>query len=192
MAGWFFDVPILKSPGHSFLDTTFISALCFVMVGIILFFLSKVVHSKPEAGDLISLAATLVILILITSTLISKLIGIDIGVENLFKKERLCSIFSVCPGQPSVATMVGFIIVALSDIIIKCGCRRVRPLFISGGVVIFAMGLVAVLGYVFHNSYMMFYFPGFSSAVSIYSAALFTLIGAALITLGAGHNNLPA
>ena len=191
IAGWVFDVQFLKSLSFSLVPMKFVSAICFALAGVIIFVLSDVVHDAPEVGPIISSVATLIITIVMASLLFSKFIGINCGIESLFIKESYCPPETVLPGQPSVATMICFLLIAVLDILAKLKVWYWRGAFIVTGCVIGSAGIGSLIGYATGDISMAHYVPGFSSAMSFFSATLFSLIGITIIMLGVRHKNLP-
>lgn len=190
--GWVFDIQILQSPSPQWPTTKFISAVCFVMAGAIIFVVHDIIHDKPEVGPIVSSFATLTIIILMASLLSAKFFGIDCGIENLFVKEKLCPPATTMPGQPSIVTMLNFLLIAALDILVKLSVNYWRFAFVALGFFICVTGLTAILGYIIGNNTLSYYVPGFSSAMSFFSALLFSLIGSAFILLGVKHKNLPS
>jgi hypothetical protein len=192
--GWIFDIPILKSsitPAFPFMK--FISAICFVMSGIILFFICGFVHPylKKEYG-VVSFIAELIIFLLTFTVLASVFLKRPLGVESMFIKEIPLMAKTVFPGQPSLVSVLNFILIAFIDCLIKLNFCKLKEncfqaVFIFAGGWIGLSGLIALTGYALKNSYLYFYVPGINNAMSIFSAFLFFLIGVVLVMLGTKH-----
>lgn len=202
--GWVFDIPVLKSsitPAFPFMK--FISAVCFVMSGIILFFICDAAHIFSCASayscpylkskyDIFSLIAELIIFLLAVTVLFSVILKQPIGIEHLFIEESPSATWTIFPGQPSLVSIVNFILIAIINFLVTTKLIKFKEMCLQFGFIFFGgwiglTGLVALTGYALNYSYLYFYVPGINNAMSIFSAFLFFLIGIAMVMIGTKH-----
>lgn len=183
MLGWFLGIEILKSILPVWVSMKFCTAISFFLCGIMLYFVARYRKKERELAVLVIPLASMVVILLMSSLLISTALGINTGVEELFVKDSLITVESVTPGRPSIATMLNFILIAalgmLSVMQIK-GSSKVTDVF---GLIAAMVGLVAVFGYIIGEPLLYFSVSGKSSAMAIHTAILFVLLGAGLVLL---------
>jgi len=175
-AGWVLDIPVLKSILPFWVTMKFSTAVCFVFTGLLLFF---VAHAKkyPDAALLVLPVASLVILLFMASFLAASCLKISLGIEDLFVREAAGAVKTTEPGIPSVATMINFVLIALSGITVMLRFPR-ETLILNGiGAAVALIGGTAVLGYLLNQPSLYFAFAGRSSAMAFHTSILFVLTG---------------
>jgi hypothetical protein len=183
MFGWFLDIDIIKSILEIWVTMKFTTALSFVMSGIILYAIVSFVENKRDIALLTLPISTLVIFLLMVTLLLSSFFGIRTGIEDLFVKESAEAIKTTIPGRPSVGTMVNFIFMALSGIIVMVGVTNYRTYLSYIGWVIFAVGSVALGGYFVDAPILYYTLEGLSTAMAVHTAILFVILGLGLVIL---------
>ncbi len=181
MAGWFFDIPILKSIHPAWVTMKFSTALSFCLSGAILLSLGRSLDRESSMAHICLPAATLSLLLLMATLLFSSLLGVTTGIEDLFVKESEGAVQTTVPGRPSVGTMMNFILMALSGLLsmfrpqnLKMGLRKI-------GWAVSGIGGLAVLGYLFNQPILYYTMGGWSTAMALHTALLFVMLGIGLI-----------
>ncbi len=182
--GWFFDIPVFKSILPGWVTMKFITAVCFLFSGIILFIFA--LKNKYEILEILILTLCFLLLLLMISFLFSLFFGISTGIESLFVKDDINAIKTSVPGVPAVPTMLCFILIGLAGLFYLGNNNNnnnpIRPFYILG-ILIALIGGIALLGYGFNVSQLYYLFPGFT-AMAFPTALLFVLIGISLILVG--------
>jgi signal transduction histidine kinase len=113
--------------------------------------------------------------------LISNLISVRTGVEDLFVKETNQIVHTTSPGRPSVATMISFILIIVYGILSISDSAKLRKSAIWTGYIVAAIGTLAALGYALNLPPLYFSFEGWSTAMAVHTSILFMLSGSAMI-----------
>jgi len=182
MFGWFFDITVLKSILPGWVTMKFITAVCFLISGMLIFLFA--LKNKSETSETLILALSFLLLLLMISFLFSLFFGISTGIESFFIKEDINAVRTSVPGVPAVPTMVCFILIGLAGLFYLANNNNnnnnlIKPFFILGISTTF-IGGVAILGYGFSLPQLYYSFPGFT-AMAFPTALLFVLIGISLI-----------
>jgi len=158
--GWIFDIGFLKSISPVWITMKLSTAFTFVLSGISLYFIIRAQEGEFEK-TLIVLSITSLLIILIMGTLFfSTLIGIHTGVEDLFIKDAENAIKSIVPGQPSIPTMLCFMLVAVAGILTILNPGQLRSKLRAIGMMICSIGTLAIAGYIFNVPFItMFRVP---------------------------------
>lgn len=185
MLGWIFDIGVLKSIRPEWVTMKFSTAFSFFCSGIILHYTARLRFKQPSLAFAILPAATLCIALTMFTLLASTLFDVYVGIEALFVREELDAVETVLPGRPSVGTMTAFMLIASAGIISMLEPVRLPQQLFALGCLIFVVGLLAVIGYIFDVPILYYYVQegGFSSAMALHTALLFMLLGIGLIRL---------
>jgi hypothetical protein len=116
--------------------------------------------------------------------LASTIVGVSIGVGEFFVKDSMVAVRSVTPGRPSVATMINFVLIAVTGITVPFGFRKIFKILTVLAAVVGLSGLSAVFGYIFNQPVFYFAVAGKSSAMACHTALLFILWGWGVILTG--------
>jgi len=183
MAGWVLDIGILKSILPGWVTMKFSTALSFVLSGITLFFLARIVHGENTWAQVILPITTLSILLLMATLLASTFLGMRSGVEDLFVQETGEAVKSVTPGRPSIGTMISFILMGLAGVLAMLIEDTLdRWLFVIGCLIALTGGL-ALCGYILDLPLLYYTLEGISTAMALHTALLFCMLGTGLIML---------
>ncbi len=183
MIGWFLNIPILKSIHPFWISMKFTTALCFFLSGIVLYFTSKIEEGDRELAAIILPIANLPIFLLMGGFILSSVLGIDMGLEELFVKELGNPNLPYTPGKPSLITMINFILTAITGVTAGFSFPLKKTLqFLFGSFMIF-IGTLDVAGYLLKQPILYFDLPGVSSPISINAAVLFILLGSGLLSI---------
>jgi len=181
MAGWFLNIGILKSILPCWVSMKFSTALSFFLCGIDLYFMARYQKRDRDLASIIIPIMSMAILLLMTSLLASTVLGISLGVEDMFVRDSMEAIGSVVPGRPSVATMINFVLMAMAGILIIMNLNRLRKSHFIIGLTVAIIGSAAVLGYIINKPILYFMVLGKSSAMAIHTAILFVFWGIGLV-----------
>jgi uncharacterized protein with PQ loop repeat len=183
MAGWLLGIEALKSILPVWVTMKFPTAFSFLLCGIELYFIARFQKKDRELPVIVIPIISMAIFLLMASMIASTIIGVSVGVEEMFVKESINIVKSVTPGRPSVATMFNFIIMAMSGILTTINVKRLSGAPVIFAAIIIVIGSMAVLGYAINQPLLYFAVPGKSSAMALHTAILFVLwgLGSALI-----------
>jgi len=87
MMGWMLDIDILKSIMPEFVTMKFSTALSFLLSGITLYFIVRSLEGDSGIAQVVLPITTLIILLLMATLLISVLVGVRTGIEDLFVRD---------------------------------------------------------------------------------------------------------
>ncbi|MFC1732899.1 hypothetical protein ACFL6I_21575 [candidate division KSB1 bacterium] len=186
MFGWIADIPVLTSILPQWVTMKFSTALSFTLSGIIIYLVACVCTSSKVSGivQMILMSTSFLIILFMVAFLISSLMGVRTGIEDLFIKEAEDAVKSATHGRPSVGTMVSFMLIAFAGIAALIRLRNVYTALRLFGGVIFVLGIVAILGYIINMPVLYYYLEGLSTAMAFHTAILFVFAGTGLYISG--------
>ena len=178
MAGWVFDIPVLKSILPHWVTMKFSTALCFFLSGMILWLLSSLLKKQSDVVQVLLPAPSFVILMVMGLLLASSFLGIRSGIEDLFVKESVGAVMTTTPGRPSAGTMVCFVLIGFSGLGSVFRLHTQVPWIFKGvGTVITVLACLALLGYAFSWPVLYYSVEGWSTAMAFHTALLFLMLG---------------
>jgi hypothetical protein len=183
MAGWIFDIGILKSISPAWVSMKFDTAFAFVVSGITLYFIVRAVEGEFDKAQVALSITSLIIILLMGTLFFSALLEIHTGAEDLVIREPAGTVKTVTPGQPSIPTMLNFILIAAAGILTTMHPVNLRPKLRIIGIVIGSIGVLAVAGYVIDKPVLYYFVEGMNSAIACHTAALFIVLGIGFICL---------
>ncbi len=182
MAGWIFNVVLVKSVAPGLITMKFSTAFAFVVSGITLYFLVRAREGEFEKAQ-VALSITSFILALLMGLLFfSAVFGIETGIESLFVRDT-GDARSVVPGMPSIPTTFNFLLVALAGILAILNPTGKRQKFRTIGAILGVTGALAAAGYVLGAPLLYYFIPAVNSAMALHTALLFVALGAGLLCL---------
>lgn len=181
--GWIFDIGVLKSIIPAWVSMKFDTALSFILSGITLYFIARAVEGEFDKAQVVLSITSLIIILLMGLLLFSEILKINTGLEQLFVKDSVSSPMTVVPGRPSMLTMLNFVLIALAGILTTLSPHKSLSGLKFIGLIVAAIGAVAVIGYIINNPHMYYYVAGINSAIAFHTAVLFILLGFGLICL---------
>ncbi|MFH1799391.1 MAG: hypothetical protein ABH891_00895 [Candidatus Omnitrophota bacterium] len=186
MAGWIFDIGVLKSILPMWINMKFSTALCFLLSGVAVYLIAKFQERKSVAAQVILPLVSLILLLFMASFLVSSFLGVRLGIEDLFIKEAPQEMFvkDWIPGKPSVVTMLAFIMIAIAGILTMLNVTNLKSKLLFLGGIITILGGSAVAGYLMNVPFLRYDIKGWSNPMAAHTSILFVLIGLSLILLG--------
>jgi hypothetical protein len=184
IAGWILDVPFLKSISPQFVTMKFVSAVCFVLCGVALYLVQRIVHNGGEWESLSLLFIEFLVTLLMATLIISVFLGVVTGLESLFIKEAPGAIRTTVPGRPAVITMVDFMFIVFAGSLSLW--KKRRSMFTTMhflGAAVAVSGIVALAGYGMDIPALYYDINKISSAMALHTAILFVLLGAGFYAL---------
>jgi len=182
IAGWIFDIEVLKSLSPAWVSMKFSTAVAFAASGVSLFYIVRTLEGEFDNAQIVLSLASLTITLLMGLLFFSAIFGIPTGIESLFIKEAN-DVKSVAPGRPSVPTMINFLLMALAAILtLQHPARLLQKLKIIG-ILLGLTGALAAAGYLFNAPLLYYYIEGVNSAMALHTALLFVILGTGLLCL---------
>ncbi len=182
--GWFFNIPILTSILPQWVTMKFTTALSFLMSANILYIVSKHKKEESDIAQIILLVSSTTVFLIMGILLLSILMGIRTGIEDLFVQEAEGAVKTTVPGRPSAGTMVNFILIAIAGILAMFNPANLKKYFLGFGWIISVVGVLAILGYIIDVPLFYYTLEGWSTAMAFHTAVLFTLLGIGFIFSG--------
>jgi hypothetical protein len=183
MAGWMFDIGVLKSVSPAWVSMKFTTALAFVLSGVSLYFIVRASEGEFDKAQVVLFITSMIIVLLMGTLFLSALLKIRMGLEDLFIKEAAGTVKTVAPGRPSLPTMLNFILIASAGILTMVNAKNLRFKLRTIGLVVGLIGTFAVAGYIIGAPVLYYYIEGINSAIALHTAGLFMLWGIGLLCL---------
>ena len=184
IAGWVWRIPVLISALPQWPTMKITTALSFVLSGISLVFVGRQYRRPLPFADVVLPLCSLTILLIMATFLITTLLQISSGLEDLIVREK-SDVGSIQPGKPAVGSMIAFAALALASLISLVPTYRLTRLLRGIGWLVALVGLAAILGFAFDVPEMRWCVEGRSSGMAFHSAFLFVLNGAGLVLAAA-------
>jgi len=174
--GWIFNVSFLRSINPLWTPMKFVTAVCFMMSGLIIFATNRIFHGEFNIAPLILSAGSLTIIILTSVFFASNIFNIPVGIEQLFIGEIFLKgkIYNL---QPCTASMFNFLLIAIVGIMSMHKIKSHKKIILIVGILIGFIGLSSIIGHILRVPFLYFNIYGFSSAMSVISGPMFVLIG---------------
>lgn len=189
--GWIFGITFLKSIYPDWTPMKFVSAICFVLSGLILLVIHKTVHAVGKnfsIGPIILSLLSLTIILFVSIIFASNIFEIPVGIEKVFVEGIVHKSTNL---QPSSVSMVNFLIIAVIGIIMMFNLQKFGLIMKIAGFVIGLVGLVAIIGHLFNIPALYYEYADLSFAMAVFSGPLFVLIGFGFFILGrCGFSNI--
>lgn len=181
--GWIFDIGVLKSIAPAWISMKITTAIAFVLSGIILYFIVRAMEGEFDKAQVVLSITSLVIILLMGLLFFSAVLKVHTGTEDLFIKETNVAPMSVAPGRPSIPTMFNFMLIGAAGILTILNPAKSRPKLKIIGLIVGAIGALAIVGYIIDAPILYYYIEGTNSAIACHTAGLFVLMGIGLICL---------
>ena len=181
--GWIFDISVLKSISPAWVTMKLTTAIAFLLSGITLYFIIRAIEGEFDKAQVALSITSLIIILLIGTLLFSAFLKIHTGVDGLFIKEPAGAVKTVTPGQPSVPTMLNFILMAVAGIFTILNPNKLQSKLRIIGLAVGAIGAAAVVGYIINAPLLYYFIEGINSAMACHTAILFVLLGMGFLCL---------
>jgi hypothetical protein len=173
LAGWFLNIPILRSVHPSFVAMKFNTALCFVLIGIALWNLQPRFAARSICR-VIALVSALGVLVLGAATAYEYFFQQNLGIDQLFFQELPGAILTPYLGRMAFMTAINFTLAGFSLLLLGLKNKKAHSF---SQVLILPLGLLSIfafVGYLFKSG-----FPAtgvhFRTVMALHAATLFLL-----------------
>ncbi|MBF0522567.1 MAG: hypothetical protein HQL24_05870 [Candidatus Omnitrophica bacterium] len=180
--GWIFNIPFLKSLSPSWVTMKFVAAVAFLLSGVSLYFIVRAKQGLFDQAQVILFIVALILVLYMGLFLFSILFKIETNIEDLLIHDAN-PVKTAAPGQPSLFTIINFLLIALADIFTILNPERLASKLRVIGFLVGAIGAIAVMGYILNVPILYYYMPGFNTAMACHTAILFVLLGVGLLCL---------
>ncbi len=181
MAGWVLEIEILKRILPQWVTMKFTTAFSFLLSGVTLYFISKIVEGNRALAQLVIPITTLTTLTLMLTLLASSVLGVRTGVEDLFVKESQGAIKTSSPGRPSIGTMACFILLGTAGVLAILIPKQLAAKLPFIGLPVLLLGALAIVGYLVDVPALYYTHTKVSTAMAFHTAILFVLLGVGLL-----------
>lgn len=184
IVGWIFGITFFKSVFIGLTPMKFVTAICFVLTGLILFVINKIIHNRGKdfGGAPVVLAFLSLVLVIFPAIIFTSIIfQIPVGIEKIFVESVIHRETDL---QPSSASMLNFIIIAIVGIVAMLKTENFGGILKASGIMVGLIGLVSIIGHLFNIPMLYYEISGISFAMAVISGPLFVLVGCGLFTLG--------
>jgi len=181
--GWVFNIGILKSISPAWVSMKFDTAIAFVLSGITLYFIARAVEGGFDTAQVVLSITSLLVILFMGTLLLSAVFNIRTGAEELFVKDIATNAKTTVPGQPSIPTMLNFILIAAAGILTTLNPHNLRWKLKIIGAAVGLIGLTAVIGYCANIPHLYYFIEGVNSAIALHTAALFIVLGIGFLCL---------
>lgn len=173
LAGWLFDVPLLRSGLPGMVEMKANTAACFTLLGAAVWLLQERRSGGPRqrAAGLLAAAACFAVAGL---TLCEYLFGLELGLDQLLFRESPHAVLTSSPGRMALNTCVAFMLT--SGAAAGLAARRPGAQFAAQAAALAAgtMGFVSMIGYIYGLS-PLYFGLNFSTAMAVHTTLLFVL-----------------
>jgi hypothetical protein len=161
----------------------FDTAVAFLLSGVSLFFMAKALAGEFDISQVVLSITSLILMLLMGTLFFSTMFGIHTGAENLLVREAPGAVKTITPGQPSLLTMLNFMLVALAGIFTISNSLRLQAKLKFIGGIVGGIGALAVIGYVTNVPLLYYFIKEVNTAMACNTATLFVLLGIGIICL---------
>ena len=193
LVGWMFKVEPLTRLFMPGVNMKFVTALLFLISALGLLFIARAMRGDEELSQLILPGVMLSVFVITISLYVGRLLDTPTGIEQLFVSvPNPVDISATLPtyGWPALPSIFNFILFGFAGAISLFPDSRSRRWLTYAGLSIFAIGLVAILGYLFRLPVLYYASLGEPSIpMALNSASTFVLLGLGLVMAGRGNND---
>ena len=161
--GWFLNISILKNISPNWPEMKFVVAVCFFLAGVSLHFTSKLLSIK---SGIYLFLLSIVVAILTGILLISCVLGLHTGLEDLYVNESQKNIVLIVP-SPSMGVIIGLMLSVIGSIVVMLDQFKGVIVLNKIGWLLVGLGLIGVIACFSNCLFLM----------SLHSAVLFILLG---------------
>ncbi len=180
--GWIYDIDMLKQISPTWVSMKLSTALSFLSSGFILYLMNDVRKRNSELARLLLPSPTLFVLFFMGILLVSSLIDVRTGIEDLFVREGE-AVKSVTPGRPSIGTMISFILIVIASLTSLRNVATLNKQLSVVGLTVAVIGALAIVGYIVNLPALYYSVEGWSTAMALHTAIMFVLLGTGITFL---------
>ena len=172
LIGWAFNISFLLSPGSGFSVIKSNAGLCFLLIGISLWFVQtkRINYYNQRIAQVLAL----IVLIIGFLTLMEYIFNINFGLDQILFKEAAGAFNTSSPNRMALTTVINFILAGICILVWNVKTpnfyRPTQILAIIGGFI----SLIGFLAYIYNVS-LFYHIPQFT-AISIYATITFILL----------------
>lgn len=181
--GWIFDITVLQSIIPGLPSMKFVTALSFIVSGLMLYSAQKVVQFDTELANVVIPAALLVLYLFMSLILMGDFINVETGLENIVIENRSISSIGLVRARPSYGTIVGFLLTATAGLMVILQSQGYQKILKWLGVANITIAVSALLGYVFDFPILYYAQGEITNGMAFHTAIFFSLIGYSCILL---------
>ena len=178
--GWIFDIGVLKSLSPDWITMKISTAITFILSGISLYFIIRAAEGEFDKAQVVLAMTSLSIVLFIGVLLLSTLLKIHTGIEDLIEMEPAGAIKTVAPGRPTMPAMVNFLLIALAGVLTLLNPEKHHAQIKTIGYIVGAIGALAIAGYIMNAPLLYYFIEGKNSAMACNTAILFATLGVGL------------
>jgi PAS domain S-box-containing protein len=149
LIGWQYDITVLKTFGVKAASMKPNAAFAFFLAGLALLLLN--LKHKNALTQVIPIAFGGIVLLIGLLTTIEYLFHIDFHIDQILFKEVHNAVFTIIPGRMSFNLALGFVFIGIALLLI----RKEGELLKGSAFLALAIGIFAILGYVFNLSFFL-------------------------------------
>lgn len=180
--GWIYDIDMLKQISPTWVSMKLSTALSFLSSGFILYLMNDLRKRNSELARLLLPSPTLFVLFFMGILLVSSLIDVRTGIEDLFVREGE-AVKSVTPGRPSIGTMVSFMLIVIASLASLRNAATLNKQLSVIGLTVAVIGALAIVGYIVNLPALYYSVEGWSTAMALHTAIMFVLLGTGITFL---------
>ncbi|MGH9922576.1 MAG: HAMP domain-containing protein, partial [Nitrososphaerales archaeon] len=158
------------------------TALSFLASGFILYLMNDLRKRDSELARLLLPSPTMFVLFFMGVLLVSSLIDVRTGIEDLFVREDE-AVNSVTPGRPSLGTMASFILIVIASLASLRNHVTINKQLSVIGWTITVIGGLAIVGYIVDLPALYYTAESWSTAMALHTAIMFFLLGTGITFL---------
>jgi signal transduction histidine kinase/CHASE3 domain sensor protein len=182
LAGWIFQVPILKSLFPGQVEAKANTAICFILAGVAL---ALKAGSGGQSRPRVMAANLLAALVVCTGllTLGEYFLGRNLGVDELIFRDMIDAVDTVHPGRLALPTALNFLLLGTAVILIRSG--RGRPVVAWLAVPAVALAGLAFIGQLYNLPYLATFGP--FTPIAAPTGVIFLILSAGALLAGASR-----
>jgi signal transduction histidine kinase len=179
LVGWQLDIAVLKSVAPQFVTMKANTAVCFALSGAILFIDERRVGIEAARNARLSARVlTIPLLAIAAATLLEYVFATDIRIDQfLFHDVR--TPLTPNPGRMSPATAISFLLIGAAFWLLPPPKPRRYHAWQWSAVIVFIVGYIGVIGYVYNEQAL--YHTVMYTSVAVHTSVLFVLLGIGLL-----------
>lgn len=184
MGGWLFGIDVLTYLIEGYVTMKFSTATSFVCAGVVLYFICENFVGKKDIAAVVLPAATMVIMLFMSTLFVSTVFRVSTGIEGLVVQEVLLAKDHYIAGIPSLVAMIFFTLLSIVSMFTIGNGPRLELRYKILGTILTTGGLSTLIGYFASLPAFYFEWAGMSNGLAIHTGLLFLLLGIGFLLLG--------